>query len=250
MRIAHLKVRVDQLLVKRGLAPSRHQAEGLILAGKVFSRTGRVEKAGELLEEKEPLTVEEPLRFVSRGGIKLEHALMVFSVPVRGRVCLDVGASTGGFTDCLLQRGAARVYAVDVGRGQFDWRLRRDPRVVLFEKTNFRHFSRERIPDPIDLAVIDVSFISLSKILPRVLELLREGGEAIALVKPQFELGPGEAKRGVVRTAELRERAVAAVLEVAEKLGFIRLERTPSPIRGAKGNEEHFIHLLKPYSAS
>ena len=239
-----MKLRADQLLVKRGVVTSRQEAEGLILSGKVSSLRGRVEKVGQLLEGGSILKVEEGQRFVSRGGIKLEHALDEFALLVEGMTCLDVGASTGGFTDCLLQRGAKRVYAIDVGYGQFHWRLRRDPRVVLLERTNFRYLDLERVPEPVDLAVIDVSFISLTRILPKLTSLLREGGRAIVLVKPQFELSPRELKNGVVRSDSLREKAVSRVGEEAKRLGFSILGRTASPLRGPKGNQEYFLDLL------
>jgi 23S rRNA (cytidine1920-2'-O)/16S rRNA (cytidine1409-2'-O)-methyltransferase len=239
-----MKLRADLLLVKKNLVPSRQQAQSLILAGKVFCRTARIEKAGQLIEEEAELRVEEPLPFVSRGGVKLDHALNEFKIDVKGKICLDVGASTGGFTDCLLQRGAKKVYAVDVGYGQFDWKLREDPRVVLFEKSNFRHFDLEKIQDPIDLAVADVSFISLDKILPNLKKVLREGGEAAVMVKPQFELSPAEVKKGVVRSEVLREKAIAKIEAAAQKEGFKLAARADSPITGPKGNLECFLHLL------
>lgn len=237
------KIRADQLLVKQGLAVSRHQAQGLILAGRVSRPRGRVEKSGTLLEEETVLAVGKGAQFVSRGGIKLDHAFTTFGLSVTGRTCLDVGASTGGFTDCLLQRGAKKVYAVDVGYGQLDWNLRKDPRIALMERTNFRYLTAGKIDEPIDLAVIDVSFISLVKILPKVKELLKEGGEAIALVKPQFELSPSEVKKGVVRSEVLRRKAVDKIREAAEQLGFGIRGETPSPILGAKGNQEWFLFL-------
>jgi 23S rRNA (cytidine1920-2'-O)/16S rRNA (cytidine1409-2'-O)-methyltransferase len=239
-----MKLRADQLVVKQGLTSSREKAKALILAGKVFSAKGRVDKVGELLDEGATLEVKEGLKFVSRGGIKLDHALTEFKVNVSGKVCLDVGASTGGFTDCLLQRGAKKVYAVDVGYGQFEYKLRQDPRIVLLERTNFRYINPEKIPEPVDFAVIDVSFISLTKILPKVKRFLKEGGEAVALVKPQFELTPAEVKKGVVRSDLLRQKAVSRIEGEAKKLGFKILGQTKSPILGPKGNQEYFLHLL------
>lgn len=241
-----MKLRADQLLVKQGLVPSREKAKALILAGKVFSAKGRIDKVGELLDEGETLEVKEGLKFVSRGGIKLDHALDEFKVNAKGKVCLDVGASTGGFTDCLLQRGAKKVYAVDVGYGQFEYKLRQDPRIVLLERTNFRYLDPEKIPEKIDLAAIDVSFISLTKILPKAKSLLKENGQVIALVKPQFELSPKEVKKGVVRSKELQGKAVSKIEGEGKKLGFKILHETKSPILGPKGNQEYFLHLLVP----
>jgi 23S rRNA (cytidine1920-2'-O)/16S rRNA (cytidine1409-2'-O)-methyltransferase len=241
-----MKLRADQLLLKRNLASSRSEAQALIMAGQVFSSKGRIEKSGQLIPEGEALEVKQQLPFVGRGGLKLDHALREFKIDVSNLVCLDVGASTGGFTDCLLQRGAKKVYAVDVGYGQFHAKLRGDPRVVLFEKTNFRYFDREKIPEEIDLAVIDVSFISLSKILPRVKEVLKAGGRVVALVKPQFELGPKDLKKGVVRSQDLRDKAVEKVARCAKESGFRVLEKTESPLVGPKGNHEYFLCLLGP----
>jgi len=238
-----MKIRADQLLVKLGLAASRTEAQALILAGEVFGAKGRIEKAGQLLADDESLSVKARMPFVSRGGLKLDQALKESGWNVSGLVCIDIGASTGGFTDCLLQRGAAKVYAVDVGYGQLHMKLRGDPRVVVMEKINFRHFDMGTIPEKMDLAVIDVSFISLSKILPKAKEALKPGGRMIALVKPQFELGPKDVKKGIVRSEALRERAVAGVEREAEKLGLKNLGRVWSPIEGAKGNLECLILL-------
>ncbi len=240
-----MKVRADQLLLQRGLVTSRSEAQSLILAGRVFRAKGRIDKAGMSLDPDEAVRIEETARFVSRGGLKLEGALSAFKIDVTDKVCLDVGASTGGFTDCLLQRGARKVYAVDVGYGQFHHKLRKDPRIVLFEKTNFRWFDRSRIPEPVDLAVVDVSFISLSKILPKVKEVLGDGGLAVVLVKPQFELGPKEVKKGVVRSEALREKALLQVVRQGEREGFSVRGKIPSPIRGPKGNQEWLLYLAR-----
>jgi 23S rRNA (cytidine1920-2'-O)/16S rRNA (cytidine1409-2'-O)-methyltransferase len=245
-----MRTRADQFLVKKGLAGSRHEAQALILAGEVFSPKGRIEKAGQLVAEEEILEVKQRCPFVGRGGLKLDHALKEFEIDVSGLVCLDVGASTGGFTDCLLQRGAKKVYAVDVGYGQIHDKIRRDPRVVLIEKTNFRYIDPALIPEPVDLAAIDVSFISLSKILPRAREFLKKGGRIVALVKPQFELSPKEVKKGVVRSEESREKAVAKVEGEAEALGLKPSGRAWSPVEGAKGNRECLLHLAWRRSAS
>lgn len=241
-----MKKRADLLLVEQGKASSRNEAQALIMAGGVFSSKGRVEKPGQLLPEGEALVVKEKLPFVGRGGLKLDHALKEFGIDPAGRVCLDVGASTGGFTDCLLQRGAKKVYAVDVGYGQLHAKLRNDPRVVMIEETNFRHIDPALIPEKIDLTVIDVSFISLSKVLPNVKTFLKAGGQVVALVKPQFELGPKDVKKGVVRSDELREKAVADTEEAARVLGFETKGRAWSPIEGAKGNRECLILLSLP----
>ncbi len=241
-----MKLRADELLVKKGLVASRNLAKSIILAGQVFSPSGvRIEKAGHLLPEESILEIRERMPFVGRGGLKLDHALDEFEISVTGLVCLDVGASTGGFTDCLLQRGASKVYAVDVGYGQFHWKLRNDPRIVLLERANFRYLSLEKIPEPIHFAVVDVSFISLTKILPKLISFLKPRGEAVVLVKPQFELSPQEVKKGVVRSEPLRNKAIQRVSERAIQEGFERLGDTPSPIRGPKGNQEHLLHLRR-----
>lgn len=245
-----MKIRADHLLVKKGLASSRNEAQALILAGEIFSPRGRVEKPGQLLAEDESLKVKAKLPFVGRGGLKLDHALTEFVIDVKGLVCLDIGASTGGFTDCLLQRGAEKVYAVDVGYGQLDDKLRKDPRVVIFEKTNFRYFDIGLLPEKIDLATADVSFISLGKIFSKMREVLKPGGRAVVLVKPQFELGPKEAKKGVVRSQEDRDRAVANVSRQAQDLGFKVQGLCWSPIAGVKGNREALLYLTIPLSSS
>jgi len=225
--------------VERGLAPSRTRAEALILAGRVTLK-GRTPKPGLSVPEDVELSLEEPEHpWVSRGGVKLTAGLDAFGIEPAGLVCLDVGASTGGFTDVLLSRGAARVYAVDVGYGQLHARLRTDPRVVLREKVNARLLSALEVPEPIGLLVGDVSFISLTLILPAVVPLLRPGAHAVVLVKPQFESARGEVGRGgIVRDPEVRERAVARVLGAAQALGLTSLGVVPSPITGADGNVE------------
>jgi 23S rRNA (cytidine1920-2'-O)/16S rRNA (cytidine1409-2'-O)-methyltransferase len=241
---ALILARVDLLMVKRGLAESRTRAQALILAGRVYSGPERIEKPGIRLDPGTPLTVRQPLRFVSRGGLKLEAALEQFRIDPRGAVCLDVGASTGGFTDCLLQKGAARVYAVDVGYGQLDWRLRNDPRVTVLERTNFRNIDPGSLPNDMDLAVVDVSFISLKLILPRVKEFLGPAGQVVALVKPQFEAGKGKVgKGGVVRDPGVREESLREVLRWAENERFSIEGTMPSPVRGPAGNIEFLVHL-------
>ncbi|HEY2797603.1 MAG TPA: TlyA family RNA methyltransferase [Thermoanaerobaculia bacterium] len=237
------RTRLDRLLVERGLAPTRERAQALILAGRVEVGGRRADKAGEAVDPDAPLTVAAPEHpYVSRGGVKLAAALDAFSLDPSGLVCLDVGASTGGFTDCLLQRGAARVYAVDVGHGQLDARLRADPRVVVRERVNARRLSAADVPEPVDLAVVDVSFISLRLILPAVLARVKPGGAAVLLVKPQFEAGRGEVPRGgVVRSEETRRRVVSEIEEVGRELRLEPIGARESPIRGARGNAEFLL---------
>jgi 23S rRNA (cytidine1920-2'-O)/16S rRNA (cytidine1409-2'-O)-methyltransferase len=238
------KQRADLLLVALGLAESRARAQALILAGKVFSDTKRVEKAGDLLADGAPLEVRgQDHPWVSRGGLKLAHALAHFGLNPEGRVCLDLGASTGGFTDVLLQHGAARVYAVDVGHGQLAWKLRQDPRVVVLEKTNARYLDATAIPEPIGALVCDASFIGLRTILPAPLSLCAPGAFAAALIKPQFEAGPGQVgKGGVVRDAALHRSICAMIAEWWAALpGWQVLGITESPITGPEGNKEFLI---------
>jgi len=242
------KQRADQLVVVRGLAPSRERAQALILAGKVFSGERRVEKAGDKLHEDVPLEVRgEDQKYVSRGGVKLEGALDDFAFDPSGLVVADFGASTGGFTDCLLQRGASRVYAIDVGAGQLHQRLRVDPRVVVMERTNARSLAPSDLPEAVDLVVIDASFIGLDKLLPSAFGILRPGGETIAMVKPQFEVGPDRVGTGgVVRDDAVREDAIVTVIVNAEAIGFACTARTDAKIHGPKGNREAFVRLAKP----
>ena len=238
------KIRADLLLVERGLAESRERAQALIMEGVVFAPPGRVAKSGSLLNADEELEVRGRLPYVSRGGVKLAHALDEFGLDPSGLVALDVGASTGGFTDCLLQRGAVRVYAVDVGHGQLAYTLRRDPRVVCFEKLNARYpFD---LPEPVDLLVIDVSFISLTLALPVPLTHLNSGGAAVALIKPQFEARRGEVGRGgVIRSDALREDIRSRVEQwLSEREEVELLNTIPSPVTGDAGNHE-FLSLLR-----
>jgi len=238
------KQRADLLLVALGLAESRARAQALILAGKVFSDSKRVEKAGDLLADGAPLEVRgQDHPWVSRGGLKLAHALAHFGLNPEGRVCLDLGASTGGFTDVLLQHGAARVYAVDVGHGQLAWKLRQDPRVVVLEKTNARYLDETAIPEPIGALVCDASFIGLRTILPGPLALCAPGAFAVALIKPQFEAGPGQVgKGGVVRDAALHRSICAMIADWWAALpGWQVLGITESPITGPEGNKEFLI---------
>jgi 23S rRNA (cytidine1920-2'-O)/16S rRNA (cytidine1409-2'-O)-methyltransferase len=242
-RLPSDKRRADLALVERGLAPSRARAQALILEGLVRCGDRVVEKAGEWVPADAPLRVTgEDHPYVGRGGVKLAAALDAFGIDPRGAVCLDVGASTGGFTDCLLQRGAARVWAVDVGYGQLAWSLRTDPRVRVIERANIRTLDRTAIPDPIALVTIDVSFISLRLVLPNVLQWLQPGGRVVALVKPQFEVGKGEVGRGgIVRDAAMRERVVDEIAAVAAGLGLTSIGTLPSPITGHDGNQEYLV---------
>ena len=241
------KERLDKLLVDRGLAGSRERARALILAGQVVVGEHAVDKAGARVETGAMIRLRgEDLPYVSRGGAKLAHALQIFAIEVVGRTALDVGASTGGFTDCLLQRGAAQVFAVDVGYGQLAWKLRIDPRVVCLERTNIRHLEAAALGAHPDLAVIDASFISLDKVLPPTLALLAPGAELIALIKPQFEVGRGQVgKGGVVRDPAQHAAVVARARRTAEELGCTVLGVTDSPLLGPKGNREFLIHLRK-----
>lgn len=242
------KIRADVLLVTQGLAPSRERARAYILAGKVFRGEQRVDKAGEKLDEDTPLTVrgvDHP--YVSRGGVKLEGALDAFEWDVEGVVAADFGASTGGFTDCLLQRGAVRVFAIDVGYGQLHPRLRSDPRVVVLERTNARHLTSEDIGAKVDLVVIDASFIGLEKLLPAARAILQPDGRVLAMVKPQFQVGRGEVgKGGVVRDPLKRAAAIQAVADAAIELDFVVEARVDAAIKGPKGNLEAFLALRLP----
>jgi 23S rRNA (cytidine1920-2'-O)/16S rRNA (cytidine1409-2'-O)-methyltransferase len=242
------KMRADVAVFEQGLAPSRERAQALILAGQILCGDKPVTKAGDVLPVGAVLRLRgEPMPYVSRGGLKLVHALDVFKVDVTGAVAVDIGASTGGFTDCLLQRGAARVYCIDVGHGQLDWKIASDPRVVVIDRTNIRHMEPTRIPERCTLAVTDVSFISLRLVLPAMPALLVPGAPAVVLVKPQFEVGREKVgKGGIVRDDGDRRQAIADVAAAAQSLGFTVLGETTSPITGGKGNVEFLLHLRLP----
>jgi len=242
------KFRADALLVQAGLAETRSQARALIMAGLVLADGARVEKAGQLLAADIRLNLkEQATAYASRGGLKLEGALQDFNLAVTGLRVLDVGASTGGFTDCLIRHGAGQVTAVDVGYGLLHWRLRQDPRVVLLERTNARYLTMDQVGEPFDLAVIDVSFISLALILPPVGELVWPGGRILALVKPQFEVGPEKVGRGgVVRDPTWQAEAVNGVARSAGELNLMILGSKPAKIKGPKGNQEYFLLLERP----
>lgn len=240
------KERADALLLSRGLCDSREQAKRLILAGEVLTGTSVIAKPSTKLDSEAPLTVKEKPRFVGRGGLKMEGALDTFNIDPTGMTCLDVGASTGGFTDCLLQRGAIKVHAVDVGTNQLAWKLRSDPRVHVKEKFNARHMTPDDIGDPIDLAVTDVSFISLTKILPAMFSTLKASGQIVCLIKPQFELNREDiSKGGIVRNPELHQRAVDKIHQfITKELEHTWIKCIDSPIKGTDGNRE-FLAWLK-----
>ncbi|MCI6647995.1 MAG: TlyA family RNA methyltransferase [Lachnospiraceae bacterium] len=242
-----MKKRLDVLLVEKGLAPSREKAKAYIMEGKVFVENQREDKPGTNFDENSLIELHgKKLAYVSRGGLKLEKALKTFPVDLSEAVCMDIGASTGGFTDCMLQNGASKVFSVDVGYGQFDWSLRQDPRVVLMEKTNVRYLKPEDIGESLDFASCDVSFISLSKILPAVFPILKENGSMICLIKPQFEAGRDNVgKRGVVRNPKVHREVIAEVFEFTEALGFTVKGLTFSPIKGPNGNIEYLMYIVK-----
>jgi len=241
-----MKERLDVLLVNRNLSKSRENAKALIMSGIVFVDGQKEDKAGSFFPEDCQIEVRgSTLKYVSRGGLKLEKAIREFSIDPAGKICMDVGASTGGFTDCMLQNGAVKVYAVDVGYGQLDWKLRNDPRVVCLEKTNIRYLTRETVPEKIELSSIDVSFISLSKVLPAVRSLLSEKGEIAALIKPQFEAGREKVgKHGVVRDKKVHAEVIRAACGYAADNGFRVRGLTFSPIRGPEGNIEYLYDLV------
>lgn len=242
-----MKERLDVLLVKRNLAESREKAKAVIMAGNVFVDGQREDKAGTTFPEEVKIEVRgHVLPYVSRGGLKLEKAIKNFAVSVDGKVCTDVGSSTGGFTDCMLQNGAVKVFAIDVGRGQLDWKLRQDPRVVCMEKTNIRYVTPEDIGEPVDFSSIDVSFISLTKVLEPIRNYLTEDGEIVALIKPQFEAGREKVgKKGVVRERSTHHEVIEKVTQYAVSIGFNVLEIEFSPIKGPEGNIEYLVHLKK-----
>ena len=243
-----MKTRLDLLLKERALAPSREKAQALIMEGLVYVDGQRVDKAGASVDSECMIEVRgAKLRYVSRGGLKLEKALAAFSIDVEGKTCLDIGSSTGGFTDCMLQNGAVKVYAIDVGRGQLDWKLRNDPRVVSMEKTNIRYVLPEDLPESGDFASIDVSFISLMKVLIPVRDLLTEDGEIVCLIKPQFEAGREQVgKKGVVRDPIVQMGVIAKVCGYAQSVGLSPVKLDYSPIKGPEGNIE-FLCLMKKH---
>ena len=238
------RVRIDRLLVDRGLVESREKAQAIVMAGEVLADEQKVTKPGhQVAAEARIRLLGGTPKYVSRAGAKLEAALEEFSIEVTEKICLDVGASTGGFTDCFLRKGALKVYAIDVGKGQLHWNLRRDPRVVVREGVNARYLTDQIVPEPIDLASCDVSFISATLIVPAVAPLLKPNGEVIVLVKPQFEVGKADVgKGGIVHNPELHQQAVGKVQRALEACGFSRFEEIASPILGAEGNQEFLLH--------
>ena len=240
-----MKERLDIILVNRGLATSREKAKTMIMAGIVYVNGQKEDKAGTMFDTEAPVEVRgQTLRYVSRGGLKLEKSMEQFDLDLTDLVCMDVGASTGGFTDCMLQNGARKVYAIDVGRGQLDWKLRNDPRVVCMEKTNIRYVTPEHIEEAPAFVSIDVSFISLTKVLGPVKALLQPEGQVVCLVKPQFEAGREKVgKKGVVREPEVHEEVIRKVIDWAIGLGFEILHLDYSPIKGPEGNIEYLLHL-------
>jgi len=243
-----MKERLDVLLVKQGLAESREKAKAVIMSGNVFVDGQREDKAGTTFDEqKVKIEVKgQSLKYVSRGGLKLEKAMAQFGVTLENKVCMDIGASTGGFTDCMLQNGAVKVYSVDVGHGQLAWKLRNDERVVCMEKTNFRYLTREDIADDLDFASVDVSFISLTKILIPARKLLKDYGQMVCLIKPQFEAGKEKVgKKGVVREPEIHTEVIEKVIDYADSLGFNVLNLEFSPIKGPEGNIEYLVYIEK-----
>lgn len=242
-----MKERLDVLLVNRGLAASREKAKAVIMAGIVYVDGQKEDKAGATFVDTVNIEVRgNTLKYVSRGGLKLEKAMSHFGLSLEGKVCMDVGASTGGFTDCMLQNGTVKVYSIDVGHGQLDWKLRNDPRVVCMERTNIRYVTPEDIGEPASFVSIDVSFISLTKVLTPVRELLAENGEIVCLIKPQFEAGREKVgKKGVVRDPKVHLEVIRAVMDFASSIGFEILHLEFSPIKGPEGNIEYLLHLKK-----
>lgn len=243
------KKRLDMLLMEQGYASSREKAKALIMAGDVFINGQREDKAGTVFDPEKIKTLEvrgDALPYVSRGGLKLEKALKVFPLVLSGKICMDIGASTGGFTDCMLQNGAKKVYAIDVGHGQLDWKLRSDSRVVCMERTNFRYLTREDLPEKADFASCDVSFISLTKILLPARNLLEDNGEMVCLIKPQFEAGRDKVgKKGVVRDKAVHREVICKVMDFADDIGFQIEGLSFSPIKGPEGNIEYLLYLRK-----
>lgn len=246
-----MKERLDVLLVSRGLAPSREKAKTMIMEGNVFVNNNREDKAGSTFADDCKIEIHgNTLKYVSRGGLKLEKAMTHFGITLDGKVCMDIGASTGGFTDCMLQNGASKVYSVDVGYGQFAWKLRQDPRVVCMEKTNIRYVTPEDIDDALDFASVDVSFISLTKVLGPARALLKDNGQMVCLIKPQFEAGREKVgKKGVVRDKAVHEEVINKAIDFALKIGFSIHNLEYSPIKGPEGNIEYLVYIEKTNEA-
>ena len=247
-----MKERLDVLLVSRGLAPSREKAKTMIMEGNVFVNNNREDKAGSTFADDCKIEIHgNTLKYVSRGGLKLEKAMTHFGITLDGKVCMDIGASTGGFTDCMLQNGASKVYSVDVGYGQFAWKLRQDPRVVCMEKTNIRYVTPEDIDDALDFASVDVSFISLTKVLGPARALLKDNGQMVCLIKPQFEAGREKVgKKGVVRDKAVHEEVINKVIDFALEIGFSIHNLEYSPIKGPEGSIEYLVYIEKTSEAA
>lgn len=241
------KQRLDNYLVENGFVETRSKAQSLIMAGEVYIDNQKASKAGEQIKGTEKIEVRsEGLKYVSRGGLKLEKAIKNFPISLSGKICMDIGASTGGFTDCMLQNGAVKVYSIDVGYGQLAWKLRTDERVVNLERTNFRHVTNEQVTDAIDFFSVDVSFISLKLILPPAFDLLKENGSAVCLIKPQFEAGKENVgKKGVVRDINIHKEVISNVLEFTKETGFKVRGLDYSPIKGPEGNIEYLMYITK-----
>lgn len=242
-----MKERLDVLLVKRGLAESREKAKAIIMSGNVFVEDQREDKAGTMFSESVDIVVKgAAMKYVSRGGYKLEKAIEQYGVSVKGKICMDIGSSTGGFTDCMLQNGAVKVYSVDVGTNQLAWKLRQDERVICMEKTNIRYVTPEDIPEKIQFASIDVSFISLTKVLEPARNLLTDAGEIVCLIKPQFEAGREKVgKKGVVREKSVHREVIIKIIEYADMIGYLPMKLDYSPIKGPEGNIEYLLHIKK-----
>ncbi len=240
-----MKERLDVVLVDRGFAPSREKAKTMIMEGNVFVKGNREDKAGTKIDVDAPIEIHgQQLKYVSRGGLKLEKAMTHFDISLDGKVCMDIGASTGGFTDCMLQNGATKVFSVDVGYGQFAWKLRQDPRVVCMEKTNIRYVTLEDIGEQLDFASVDVSFISLTKVLGPAKALLKDDAQMVCLIKPQFEAGREKVgKKGVVRDPAVHEEVINTIIDFVQEIGFYVLHLEYSPIKGPEGNIEYLIHI-------
>ncbi len=240
-----MKSRLDKILFEKGLVPSRERAKAIIMEGKVYVNNLPITKAGAIINTDATIEIKgEDIPYVSRGGLKLEAAIRHFNIYLKDKIAMDVGTSTGGFTDCMLQHGVKKVYCIDVGYGQIAWKLRQDNRIILLERTNIRYLNRERIMDDIDIATIDVSFISLKKVIPKVLEFLKDNGEIVALIKPQFEVGKGEVdKGGIVKDQIKRLRVIESLKEYFESLNLKTVGIIQSPISGQKGNIEYLIYL-------
>ncbi len=241
------KQRLDQYLTEQGLVPSRSMAQSIIMAGEVFVNGQKASKAGEMVTGEEQIELRgKTLQYVSRGGLKLEKAMQVFPVELTDKICMDIGASTGGFTDCMLQNGAAKVYAIDVGYGQLAWKLRQDERVVNLERTNVRYVTEEQVPDAIGFFSVDVSFISLKLVLPVAYSLLKDNGRGVCLIKPQFEAGKENVgKKGVVRDPDVHKEVIERVIDFTKEIGFSVLGLDYSPVKGPEGNIEYLMYVGK-----